>query len=729
MIQKHAILIFMIYVTCLTAQVPIDDANFPDANFRIFLEQDTIDKDTNGILSVSEIDAVTDINISLRPIADLTGIKHFTALTKLVCAVVLNLKSIDLSENTNLQELYCYHNKLTSLNVSANTNLRILRCYNNNELTSLDLSNNTALTELYCYNTSKLTRLDVSNSPALITLDCRNSNLKSLNIKNGNNAVLTTFDATLNSSLVCIKADSNSAPQNTGSVTYNWKKDAVANYNTSCGISWTGTTNTDWATSTNWSGGSVPTSSHYDVTIPMTPNNPIISSNTNASVSSITINNDASLTINNGSLNIINNATGNITYNRNLPTTNWYFVSSPVTGQTYNDAYVAANSISHGVVNPNNRGIQIYEAGTGDESFMQAGTSADFIVGRGYSVKRKSAGNISFTGALNSGDVTIAVLSGRNGLNFLGNPYTSYINSGIFLTDNSANLITETIWIWNPTTKSYEAKIRKEYFKLRPTEGFFIEAKTDSDLTFAYTNKLTSVSTSKTIQEIKLKATDGTSNKLARILYFDDATKGLDIGGEGESFNTNDDFNFNIYTHLLENNVNKKYDVQSLPKSSLIKEVIPIGVKAKSGKEITFSIETSNLPSGVEINLEDNVANTNTRLDTGTEYKVTLTADIDSADRFYLHTTQDALSIENNEVLSENINVYKTNDSKLRITGLPVGKATIRLYSILGKQLANQSFYSNGVKDIPIPNLASGIYVIKIITARTEIAKKIFINP
>ena len=61
-----------------------------------------------------------------------------------------NITAIDLSHNTQLEELYCYSNSLSNLDVSHNTQLTELSCYSN-QLTSLDVSNNTQLKKLYCY--------------------------------------------------------------------------------------------------------------------------------------------------------------------------------------------------------------------------------------------------------------------------------------------------------------------------------------------------------------------------------------------------------------------------------------------------------------------------------------------------------------------------------------------------------------------------------------------------
>ena len=61
---------------------------------------------------------------------------------------------------------------------------------------------------------------------------------------------------------------------------------------------WTGTTNTDWATATNWSYGTVPVSSDA-VIIPSVSNQPIIGISTTAALNNLTINSSATLTVNN----------------------------------------------------------------------------------------------------------------------------------------------------------------------------------------------------------------------------------------------------------------------------------------------------------------------------------------------------------------------------------------------------------------------------------------------
>ena len=64
---------------------------------------------------------------------------------------------------------------------------------------------------------------------------------------------------------------------------------------------WTGSTDSDWATATNWSKGVVPTSSDVVVVNGTFTNEPVISSGTNAEVLSLTVGTNNSLTLNGAS--------------------------------------------------------------------------------------------------------------------------------------------------------------------------------------------------------------------------------------------------------------------------------------------------------------------------------------------------------------------------------------------------------------------------------------------
>ena len=176
----------------------------------------------------------------------------------------------------------------------------------------------------------------------------------------------------------------------------------------------------------------------------------------NALTVSGNLTNNGTVTLNSGSSLIVNGtSTGNVTYNRNLGTENWYLVSSPVSGETYDDAFVAANSLA---INGTNNAIGSYTTADNTWSYMQTGGGATFTAGTGYSVRRATgagAGNISFTGTINTGNVSVAV---SNGFNLVGNPFTASLNLGDFFVDNGADgaISGAQTWFWNGS--SYDVK-------------------------------------------------------------------------------------------------------------------------------------------------------------------------------------------------------------------------------------------------------------------------------
>lgn len=176
--------------------VEINGTNFPDDNFRSYIEN-AFDSNGDGILQLSELESVKVINCVKKNIADLTGVEHFTKLEKLVCGYN-QLTNLDISSNTALIYLMCNKNELTTLNVSNNRELKELNC-SENQLTNLDISSNTALTDLRCYK-NKLTTLNVGNNSKLEYLYCYDNLIETLNINN--NTALIQLNCSNNNLLV-----------------------------------------------------------------------------------------------------------------------------------------------------------------------------------------------------------------------------------------------------------------------------------------------------------------------------------------------------------------------------------------------------------------------------------------------------------------------------------------------------------------------------------------------
>lgn len=316
----------------------------------------------------------------------------------------------------------------------------------------------------------------------------------------------------------------------------------------------------------------------------------------------------------------------------------------------------------------------------------------------------------------------------NTGFNLLGNPYPTNLNVATFITDNTTKLAQQQIWVWNDDGNTFNAKTGSSV--LSPGQAFFIEANANTSVNISEAAQITTGGDTfqKTANtKLKLTISNDKTHRYAEIDYLATATIGYDAGYEGEVFNGIPD-SFLLYTELLENNQGKNYQIQSLPNSGLESMVIPIGVKVAENAEFTFSLEANNIPSDLNVYLDDRVANTFTRLDElNSNYKVTLDAALDGTGRFFLHTkASKALSIDA-EILNS-VSIFKTSNNNLRVTGLKDGKASVSLYNLLGKQVLQTSFEASTSKDIALPNLATGVYLVNLQTAEGKISKKIILE-
>ena len=178
-----------------TEGVKIDEAHFPDSNFREFVTQkfDTNPKD--GTLSKDELAKVTDLNCDKsysgvtddEKIKSLKGIEYFTSLKTLSCRRNL-LTELDVSNNSELKSLDCYENQLSALDVSNHPALEYLSSYHN-PLTALNVSNCPALKTLSCEGDRLLSELDVSSCSALEKLYCDACHLSVLVLGNHPNLI------------------------------------------------------------------------------------------------------------------------------------------------------------------------------------------------------------------------------------------------------------------------------------------------------------------------------------------------------------------------------------------------------------------------------------------------------------------------------------------------------------------------------------------------------------
>lgn len=104
------------------------------------------------------------------------------------------IESLDISNNKHLNTLLCSWNKLGKLDVSNNKFLTVLKC-DINQIDSLDIKNNIDLKELDI-SSNKINILDITNNTELTSLLCPNNSIRKLDLTN--NKKLKTLDCTYN---------------------------------------------------------------------------------------------------------------------------------------------------------------------------------------------------------------------------------------------------------------------------------------------------------------------------------------------------------------------------------------------------------------------------------------------------------------------------------------------------------------------------------------------------
>ena len=457
-----------------------------------------------------------------------------------------------------------------------------------------------------------------------------------------------------------------------------------------------------------------------------------------------------------GSLIVKGTATGDITYERNIQDANWHLVSAPVTTQAIG---AFATNLSNAVKTQ----VDLYAIGKYNNANLKdarwehytalTAGGLNFASGKGYSTSRAAAGNFTFKGGMATDDVTVTIpenditpfvpsvsaITGSHVWSVVGNPYPSFLPantpagaSNVLLNNiASLDLYKHYINVWDGSAYVPINHSSPAYY-IAPGQAFMVDAIGNSQ-SFVF-SEATQVPQSEatavfyrgtTTPEIIVHLSNGTETKKTTLRYFNTSTTGLDVGYDAGTFDTS--FPFAIDTHLVSDSPGMDFTIQCLPDTNFEASIVPLSIKAAANETITFRTEVAGLPDGLEVYLEDKEARTITNISTG-NHQVTLGEKLDGIGRFYLHNSVNGV-LSTEDLLASTLNIYKTSNSNLRITGLQEGPATVKMYSVLGKEVTSSSFQMKTVNDIAIPNhLAKGIYIVQLITNEAKQSRKIIIE-
>ena len=438
-----------------------------------------------------------------------------------------------------------------------------------------------------------------------------------------------------------------------------------------------------------------------------------------------------------GTASLIDNGTLYSTTNiveRYIPhtfTDEFHMLASPVTAQAISPDFNEENGF-FAWNEPTGNWIEFADA----LNFTSTNGGTNFIPGKGYAVSYPDIVTKRFTGNLNTGSVNIplTVSSGLNsGWNFIANPYPSAINwnasSGwnrtMLENADQINYPNEkAIWIWNAQTANYGAFISNTDAatngvtrNIAISQGFWVKATTAG--TFAMNNEVREhadqafLKSSSADEMLRLKVTNaGNTYSDELIINFGNAS---DQGGAEKMF-TIESTAPSIYSMKLNKNWSINY-LTTIDQHS----IVPIGFKA--GIDGNYNIHVSNINTfndNTNVYLKDLATNTITDLHQNSDYHFAAITN-ENANRFQLLFESPQLGILNN--LTENTSIYSYNNTIYVNSNETIKE--IAIYNTLGqliKILENRNGKVNFTMD------ASTIYLVRVITSKSVVSKKVFVN-
>lgn len=454
---------------------------------------------------------------------------------------------------------------------------------------------------------------------------------------------------------------------------------------------------------------------------------------------------------------IANDVQGTVIYNRHVnqladtgsTTGNNDLVAAPVTDS--NQSFLALRTANPDLPSGTIGGVPSFLFGPFDNNandyinYTTADDASLVEAGIGYRTASTAAtgSTFQFTGNVETTTNTVPITVGTGSdFNLIGNPYPSYIKLSDFLTDNSSEFnvstsgvygydgdISDGFTIWNQAYSDANPNAL-----IAPGQGFFVSSQAGGG-TITFTPTMRSIGTTDdfisgrmTNQIAHLKLQMSSDNELYNTdIYFNNnASLSMDAGYDSGLFD-GDAPEFAIYSHLVENNNGLDLAVQSVNYDAVNDVIIPLGINANQGEQITISILETDIPEGVDVYLEDTTTNSFTLLNTS-EFILTPNMNISGTGRFFLRFSGDALSISEDNF--ETIQIYTTETPKtLFIKGILDSNTKAEIYDIQGRViLSTQLDQTSQNNQIDISNITSGVYIVNLSNGTQQKTQKVIIK-
>ncbi len=405
----------------------------------------------------------------------------------------------------------------------------------------------------------------------------------------------------------------------------------------------------------------------------------------------------------------------------------WHNLSSSVSGYSISSFIGnAANSIPNKGSNPIIYGMEYYDEPNGVWTYFTSANiegAGNLEPGQGYLVRRDPSGVVTFSGLLDSGNISLAALRTHFGWNSVGNPYPSSIalntNTGVtnFLDVNSANLFPSFVgaYFWSGTTYTLINNSDAATY-LQPGQGFVVKVavgNSDIDFTPAMQShgnpNFLKKSSGSPFDEIRLNVNKNSDTLYTILRFRDDMTKGLDISYDGGLFRG--DTLFRLSTQLLEDN-GYEFMIQCLPSIETDSMCVPVGLNCLEGGLISFTADIKSLPAGYISVLEDRQLGIFTDLGTpGSKYELSVPEGTKGNGRFFLHTVEgpNGFKLPNYQKITT-FAVKK----EIFIRGNITEDCIVSVYDLLGRKISDSQLEPTNLNIINASSLKAGIYIVKV---------------
>ena len=391
--------------------------------------------------------------------------------------------------------------------------------------------------------------------------------------------------------------------------------------------------------------------------------------------------------------------------------------------------------------------------GSPDQNNLNYDNDKPLTTGKGFRAATNSLNGttLTFRGGVNTGSVTTTDFDalGNDPIdkwNLVGNPYPSYMDAQLFLTENGGaidqtvlNPNFNAIYGYNDNTDGTTSRkwtiinsIQNTNIDIAPGQGFFVASNNTGQLNFTPAMRLSSGGDdfiqgrgANSVFHATLKLSKSNDSFNTDFYFTNDATQGLNPGYDAGMYGGSAT-PFSLYSHLVQDNQGIPFAIQALGETDYNNVTIALGVNAAQGEQITFSISETTLPTTVNVYLDDTVLSTSTLLNSG-DYLLTPTSALSGSGRFFLRFAESALSISQNNL--NNLNIYASQiDRTVVITGQLLETTTANVYDLQGRLVTSRLLNSDSIsQSIDVSSLQSGIYIVQLSNDTYHKTKKVII--